>query len=121
MVFNARGGAAIVLVQLKCTRLNTASVMPTSMSDHSSSTDLHQFIFPFYHIILSTKICIEMKAFVTILFLVPFLLLAHAGHGPVDSGPAHYLLSIEHYLGFAALLGVAYYIYYRRTKVKSDA
>lgn len=61
-----------------------------------------------------------MKRIVMLLLLTPSLLFAHSGHGPVDTGPAHYLLSIEHYLGLIAVIGGAYFLYARR-KAKRHA
>ena len=49
---------------------------------------------------------------------LPALANAHPGHGPVDHGMAHYLLSPIHLMGVLAViaLGVVLYRYYKTSK-----
>ncbi len=50
--------------------------------------------------------------------LLPLLATAHPGHGPVDHGMAHYLLSPIHLIGVLAViaLGIVLYRYYKSNK-----
>ena len=49
---------------------------------------------------------------------LPALASAHPGHGPVDHGISHYLLSPIHLIGVLAViaLGVVLYRYYKTSK-----
>jgi hypothetical protein len=62
-----------------------------------------------------------MRYLILLLLLSPAFLMAHPGHGPVDSGPMHFMLSIEHYLGLAAILLMLFALYYRRVKTRDNA
>ncbi len=48
--------------------------------------------------------------------LLPFLSMAHPGHGPVQDGMAHYILSPMHLLGILAIGIVGYGVYRWREK-----
>ena len=53
--------------------------------------------------------------------LLPALTIAHTGHGPVDNGLAHYLLSPFHLSAFltAAVIGIGGYLYLKNKKKKN--
>ena len=54
--------------------------------------------------------------------LLPVLASAHEGHGPVDNGLAHYLLSPIHLIGVLAAIVAAVGLYkYYRTRKQKDA
>ena len=48
--------------------------------------------------------------------LLPFLSMAHVGHGPVQEGLAHYVLSPTHLVGLLIIGMVGYAVYRFRGK-----
>ncbi len=50
--------------------------------------------------------------------LIPAIAMAHPGHGPINQGLAHYLLSPIHLLGVVAglMLVVVLYRYYKSSR-----
>lgn len=62
-----------------------------------------------------------MKKWTTLLVFVPGLLMAHSGHGIVESGPTHYLLSAEHLLGGVMIAAIVAVIAYNRFKKERHA
>ena len=62
------------------------------------------------------------NVFLYLVLLAPLFTNAHTGHGPVDDGLAHYVLSPIHLIGVLAFGLVAYGIYqFSRAKKKGDA
>lgn len=60
-----------------------------------------------------------MKTLTALLgILTPMISFAHSGHGPVDDGLAHYLLSPLHLIGVlaVAIVGIGIYKYVNREK-----
>ncbi len=55
------------------------------------------------------------------LFALPVVAMAHAGHGPVNDGLVHYLLSPLHLSALltAGVIGVCMYLYVRNRKRKN--
>ncbi|MDX5325935.1 MAG: hypothetical protein LPK80_06710 [Bacteroidota bacterium] len=52
-----------------------------------------------------------MKRLALLLAMSPLLMVAHPGHGPVDHGPAHYLITPEHLLGTLMVAILAFGVY----------
>lgn len=54
--------------------------------------------------------------------LLPFMSIAHPGHGPVDEGISHYVLSPIHFIGIAAVIALVALLFVEaKRRIKKDA